>query len=98
MSARSSKGFGQEEAQGLAISMLGYIAEEPETLGRFLAATGLGPANLRTAASEPQFLAAVLEYVLSDESLLLAYTERLKVRPTMVAAARYRLAPDEGMQ
>ena len=84
----------REDAEHMAISFLSFIAEEPETLGRFLAATGLGPENLRSAASDPGFLTAVLEYVLSDESLLLTYSERLRIRPMMVAAARHRLSPD----
>ena len=87
----------REAAEKLAISIIAMIAEEPETLGRFLAATGLGPANLREAAHEPRFLTAVIEYVLADESLLLMVAERCRVRPTLIAAARSRLdaAADE---
>ncbi|MDR3496164.1 MAG: DUF3572 family protein [Ancalomicrobiaceae bacterium] len=89
--ARRDDRLEREVAEKLAISMLAMIAEEPETLGRFLVATGLGPANLREAAHEPRFLAAVVEYVLADESLLLTVAERCRVRPTMIAAARLRL-------
>jgi hypothetical protein len=81
----------REDAEQLAISCLGLIAEEPETLGRFLSVTGLGPETLRNAASEPGFLAAVIEYMLSDESLLLTASERFHVRPTLFAAARHEL-------
>ena len=79
-------------AEELAISALSFLAEDPETLGRFLGATGLGPETLRAAATEPGFLVAVLEHLMGDESLLLVFSESRRVRPTMVAAARYTLA------
>ena len=56
-------------AEELAISALSFLAEDPETLGRFLGATGLGPETLRAAATEPGFLVAVLEHLMGDESL-----------------------------
>ena len=90
----SPRGMSTADAELLAISCLGVIAAESETLARFLVATGLGPATLRDAANEPGFLAAVIEYVLADESLLLICSERLNTRPTLFAAARHRLSPD----
>jgi Protein of unknown function (DUF3572) len=63
----------QAAAEQLAVAALGFIAGEPERLGRFLAMTGLGPASIRDAASEPQFLAGVLDHVAADEPLLLAF-------------------------
>lgn len=77
----------------MAVAALGFIGEDVETLGRFLSATGLGPETLRAAAGEPGFLAAVLEFVMGDESLLLAFAERRRIRPTMIAAARHALDP-----
>ena len=75
------------------MAALAFIAEDGETLGRFLGATGLGPETLRAAAGEPGFLAAVLEFLMGDESLLLVFAERQRVRPTMIAAARHALDP-----
>ncbi len=49
-----------------------FLATDPERLGRFLAITGIGPEAIRTAAADPQFLAGVLDHVVSDEPLLLA--------------------------
>ncbi len=95
MRSFNERGISREDAEKLAISVLAVIAEDADVLGRFLAVTGLGPETLRSAASEPGFLAAVIEYLLQDESLLLTCTERLHVRPTLFAAARLRLAPVE---
>ena len=80
-------------AEEIAVAALVFLAEDPETLGRFLGATGLGPENLRGAAGEPGFLSAVLEHLLGDESLLLVFAERQRLRPTMIAAARHALDP-----
>ncbi len=41
----------QEAAEALAIQALTYIAGDGERLGRFLAATGIGPAEIRRAAT-----------------------------------------------
>ncbi len=81
----------REGAEQLAIRALAFLANEPEELGRFLALAGLGPETIRTAASDPGFLAGVLEYFMENEPLLLVFAAREKVRPTLFAAARYML-------
>ena len=83
-----------DEAEGLAISALAYLAGNPDALGRFLSLSGIGPADLRMAAREPGFLAGVLEFFLADESLLLSFVEEAQIRPTMIAAARHALVGD----
>lgn len=76
----------------MAISALGFLASDPERLSRFLAVTGLGPENLRAAAGEPAFLLSVLDYVASDESLLLALAGQLSIRPDAITRAHQRMA------
>jgi hypothetical protein len=83
----------RDDAAEVAIAALAFIAEDPEVLGRFLTATGLGPETLRAAAGEAGFPAAVLEHLMGDESLLLAFCERERLRPTLIAAARHALDP-----
>lgn len=74
----------------LAIAALSFLAEEPERLARFLDLTGLSPATLRQAASDPRFLASVLDYLAADESLLLAFAANAQVAPESVVAAATR--------
>ena len=78
----------RETAEMLAIQALGFIAEEPERLDRFLGITGIEPAQIRTAAREPGFLAGVLEHMLGDESLLIAFATSAGIDPAEVARAR----------
>ena len=75
-------------AEALAIQALTFLAEEPERLGRFLAMTGIEPAQIRAAAREPGFLAGVLEHMLGDESLLIAFATSAGIDPAEVARAR----------
>jgi Protein of unknown function (DUF3572) len=63
----------KEAAEALAVQALTFIAADGERLGRFLASTGIGPAEIRAAAREPGFLAGVLEHLASDEALLTAF-------------------------
>jgi len=75
----------------LAIDALSFLAGEPEALGRFLALSGIGPTMLRAAASDPVFLAGVLDYFLSDEPLLLAFANQAGIPAERISAARRAL-------
>jgi len=75
-----------------AISALGFLAEDATRLERFLALSGLGPHNLRSAASEPGFLTAVLDYLVADERLLIAFATREGLEPAAIVRARDSLA------
>ena len=75
-------------ARALAIDALSDLAADPESLGRFLALAGIGPENLRESASEPGFLAGLLDFLLADESRLLAFCENRGYKPAAVATAR----------
>ena len=76
-----------EVAESLAIQALAFLAGEPESLGRFLANTGVGPEEIRSTAHEPHFLAGVLDYLLSDEPLLVAFAAQVSIDPADVARA-----------
>jgi hypothetical protein len=81
----------RDQAEALAIQALTFIAGDSERLGRFLAVTGIGPAEIRSAASEPGFLAGVLEYMASDDRLIGAFAGETGVDPTNVDKARIAL-------
>ena len=75
----------------LAIQALAFIAEDPERLGRFLEMSGIPIERIRNAARERGFLAGVLEHMLSDESLLLAFADSAGIDPADIARARSSL-------
>ena len=81
----------REAAEMLAIQALSFIAEEPERLNGFLNATGLTLDRLRESATARDFLAGVLEHMLADESLLLAFADSAAIDPAGVSRARIAL-------
>ena len=81
----------REVAEIVAIQALSFVAGEPERLGLFLAETGIGPETLRTAASDPNFLISVLDFVLRDDATVKAFANASQLHPTNIAAARQAL-------
>jgi hypothetical protein len=79
------------DAEALAVAALSFLATDPERLGTFLGETGLDPASIRSAAVNPGFLPAVLDYLLGREDVLLAFAEDQAIDPAAVASARRAL-------
>jgi hypothetical protein len=77
----------QEAAEALAIQAFTFIAGDGERLGRFLAITGIGPAEIRAAARGPGFLIGVLDHLAGDERLLTAFAAEAGVDPGDVGKA-----------
>jgi Protein of unknown function (DUF3572) len=82
----------REFGENLAVQALGLLAQDPEQLGRFLAATGIGPDQIRRSAADPSFLAGVLDFVMGDEKLLLAVAEYAGVSLESVERAHLALS------
>jgi hypothetical protein len=77
----------KEAAEGLAIQALSFIAGDGERLGRFLAATGIGPAEIRAASGEPGFLIGVLDHLAGDQRLLAAFAAETGRDPADIGKA-----------
>jgi hypothetical protein len=78
-------------AETVAIQGLSFLASDPARLGRFLAETGLGPETIRSAATEPSFFLAVVDFILNDETLIDDFCKALDLRPRQLIAAREAL-------
>lgn len=64
-----------EKAQVLALQALAWIAATDEVFSLFLAATGTGLADVRARAAEPEFLGAVLDFLLQDDAWVVAFCD-----------------------
>ena len=84
------------DADEIAIAALIYLASDETRLERFVALTGITPGNLREMARQPAFLAAVLDHLASDESLLLAFAADNAIDPAAVMRAHVKLAGPRG--
>jgi hypothetical protein len=85
MKSRSSRT--REAAESLAIQALAFLADDPERLAGFLAATGVAPENIRESAGHTDFLIGVLEHMLADESLLIAFADSAAADPAEITRA-----------
>ena len=83
------------QAEALAVQALVWMAGDADLVGRFLAATGAGPADVRARAAEPEFLGFVLDFLLSDEAALVAFALAENIRPELPMRARAALPGGE---
>lgn len=91
--ARSRGGRDTSDAESVALAAFNRLVAEPSRLAGFLSVTGLRPDTIREASGSPGFLAAILDYVSSDEELLVAIASELEIGPDELAAATARLSP-----
>lgn len=87
----------QEQAEVLALQAITYISGEEHALNGFLAQTGAGLDALKEQVSDPVFLAGVLDFMLSDESLLLAFCDQENIQPEFIIRARRALPGGENL-
>jgi hypothetical protein len=89
---RKSPHTPREVAEIVAVQALSFLAGDPVRLGRFLAESGIGPDTLRSAASDPRFLAHVLDFILRDDATVKAFAAASDLHPTDIAAAHQVLS------
>jgi hypothetical protein len=83
--------YSPEMAEMLAVQALAFLAEDDSRLSGFIASTGIAAESIRDAAREPNFLAGVLEHILADENLLIAFADNAGVDPADLTRARQAL-------
>ena len=76
-----------KDVENLAIEALTLIAADPALASRFMSLSGFDAGSLRMASKRPHFLAGVLDYVMTDERLLLDLAAATGHRPEAIAAA-----------
>mgnify|MGYP002177456412 FL=1 len=70
----------KDRAELLGVQALGWMAGRDDTLEAFLGAAGCAPDDLRTRAKEPEFLGFVLDFLLGDDAVLMAFCEDGRIR------------------
>jgi hypothetical protein len=81
----------RDNAEMLAVQAFAFIAEDEARLAGFFASSGVAVQSIREAAREPDFLAGVLDHMLGDESLLVAFADHAGLDPAHIARARQAL-------
>ncbi len=80
-----------ERAEILALEALGWLAGSPDDLQGFLNLSGMDAAQLRNAAGSADMSAALLDFLLGDEALLVRFCEDSGTDPRQMQAARHAL-------
>ena len=81
----------EDDAITLAVEALGFLASDPDRAGPFLAQAGASPSDLRSEMKNPEFLGFVLDFILSDDAIVVAFAEETNRGPETVQAARAKL-------
>lgn len=89
---RPGKKITVEEAEVIGLKALAFLADDEARLGRFMALTGISADELRAHAGETGTICAVLEYMASDESLLLVFAAENNLPPERIGPALYLLS------
>jgi len=84
-----------EEAESIALNAFSYITEDEERMSRFLSISGLRVDTIRIAAESAGFFAGILDYIASDEALLISFAEHANVKPERIMQAHWTLSPSE---
>ena len=85
----------QEEADELAIGILGWLTQDPDMMGRFLALSGIEANAIRQAAREPGFFAGLTGFLMNHEPTLIAFCEQNGLKAEFVAACHHKLSGPE---
>ncbi len=100
--AAKAAGYGQQvrvdqdEAETIALRALGFMAEDEDRIGAFMAETGISPDDLRDSATSAVILTAVLDYLTRDESLLLMFSANADIQPERITPALMMLNGEAG--
>ncbi len=79
--------FAVDDAESVAVRAITFLTEDEDRIRRFLDLTGLTPSGLEVAAARRDFLRAVLEHLLADESLLMTFAANAALNPATVRQA-----------
>lgn len=79
----------QESAETIALQALAWLAGNDALFSVFLGATGASELDLRARAAEPEFLGAVLDFLMMDDAWVVEFcdAEGLKYETPMLARA-----------
>ena len=90
---RQKQTLNREGAADLSLNFVRFLALDGERFTRFQQLTGLDQDSVmnQLKSQDENFLGQILDYALSDESLLLEFAAGEGLDPTMIALARSKL-------
>jgi hypothetical protein len=80
-----------EKAETIALQALAFLVKDEALLTHFLTSTGLTPQDLKSRFREPELLGGVLDTILADDGVLLAFCNAMSISPDTLVRARRAL-------
>ena len=87
--------IGRKAAETLAAQAFSWVTEDVDRLQAFMAMTGAGPADIVRNAASARFLGTVLDYILTEDALVIAFCDSCHVPYTVPIQARALLPGGE---
>ncbi|MDO9637842.1 MAG: DUF3572 domain-containing protein [Pseudotabrizicola sp.] len=87
----------RESAETLAIQALAWLVANEDLLPVFMGSTGLSADDLRSRATEPEFLGSVLDFLLMDDAWIVAFCDATGLRYDAPMLARAALPGGEAL-
>lgn len=81
----------QDAAETLGLKALAFLIGDEDLLSVFMGASGASADDLRTRASEPEFLGSVLDFLLMDDAWVIRFGDAANVRYDQAMQARAAL-------
>ena len=80
------------EAEEVAAKALLFMVSDDDRFGGLSLATGLSPDDVRAGAGSAQLQASVVEYLISDEAMLLAFAAEYQAQPERMLGVSHVLS------
>lgn len=80
-----------DQAERIALNMLAWLVSNDELLPIFMGATGAGQDTLRDRAGDPEFLAAMLDFLMMDDQWVMQACDAQGLAYDQVAQVRHAL-------
>ncbi len=87
--------IGRESAETIAAQALAWLAGDPENLNGFMTLSGLSPGELMAQAGDPRVLGAVLDFILTEDRLVIGFCDAASLAYTVPQMARAALPGGE---
>lgn len=68
--------YTSQQAEIIAIQVLGWLSAQDDLLMTFMGATGSGLDDVRTRAGDPEFLASVMDFILMDDDWVRGFCDQ----------------------
>lgn len=87
--------FTRNNAETIALRSLAWLVGNEDLLPVFLGSSGMSEGDLRAAAHDPEFLGAVLDFILMDDAWVVACCDTHNIAYEQLSQARQSLPGGE---